>query len=153
MIVKRHSLRPQSADLSTITVSSAQTQSASQSDLWSTESKECFSAQFAESIGRGDNKGRGIKTADQCLHVCLCVKQLCPFLFDADPPSNRYAIKAPYKHTSKFIWHRSSSKGLVNNPMTWADMQLQHRSSQESIWGHWSLCAARRTILLLSSLT
>lgn len=48
-------------------------------DLWSAESKECFSAQFAESIDSGDNKGSGIKI-DQCVHVCSCesVQQLCP---------------------------------------------------------------------------
>lgn len=79
MIIKRHSLRIQSADLSTITVSSAPTQSTPHYDLWSAESKECFSARFAESIDSGDNKGRGIKTVDQCLHVCLCTAAL-PFV-------------------------------------------------------------------------
>ena len=66
MIVYCPSLKTQTADLSTVTASTDPTQSTPHCDLWSAESKECFSAQFAESIGSRGNKGRGIKkTADQ----------------------------------------------------------------------------------------
>lgn len=47
------------ADLSAVTTSSDPTQSTPHCDLWSAESKVCFSAQFAESIDSGDNERVG----------------------------------------------------------------------------------------------